>query len=126
MTSPVLVFDGDCGFCTRVALWARRRLPPGTVVAPWQTLDLRELDLDRTQVESAAYWVDGSRRWRGHRAIARAARAMGGPWAVAGTVISVPPFSWLARVGYRLVARFRHRLPGGTAACRISDPRTRP
>ncbi|MFV0258201.1 MAG: thiol-disulfide oxidoreductase DCC family protein [Acidimicrobiales bacterium] len=126
MTAPILVFDGDCGFCTRVAGWAERRLPPGPMVVPWQVLDLDRLGLDREQVETAAYWIDGSRRWRGHEALARAALAMGPPYAVVGAVLCVPPVSWMAAIGYRLVARFRHRLPGGTANCRVTERRTRP
>jgi hypothetical protein len=33
---PALVFDGDCGFCTRSASVARRVLPADCAVVPWQ------------------------------------------------------------------------------------------
>ncbi len=42
-----------------------------------------------------------------------------GPWAVAGRILLAPPVSWVAPLGYRLVARYRHRLPGGTPACKV-------
>ena len=36
-----------------------------------------------------------------------------------GWLIATPPWSWLAAAGYDFVARFRHRLPGGTPACEM-------
>lgn len=119
---PLLEYDGDCGFCTRTARWVERRLPPGSgvTVAPWQALDLRAYGLTPPDVAKAAWWIDadGTRR-RGHRAIAAALRAIGGPWRAVGAVIDVPPVSWLARLVYALVARFRDRMPGSTDSCRV-------
>lgn len=115
----MLVYDGDCGFCTRVAGWAADRLPDGTVVAPSRDLDLPALGLTRADVERSAWWLDGDRRASGHRAIGRALTAIGGPWRPIGRLLVVPPVSWLAAGVYRLVARYRHRMPGGTAACRV-------
>jgi predicted DCC family thiol-disulfide oxidoreductase YuxK len=45
--------------------------------------------------------------------------AIGGAWSVLGRVMLIPPFSWLAAGVYRLVARYRYRLPGATDACRV-------
>ena len=39
--------------------------------------------------------------------------------AVAGAVLRVPPVRAVAWPTYRWVARNRHRLPGGTAACSL-------
>ncbi|MGH9170291.1 MAG: hypothetical protein ACRD0Z_05400, partial [Acidimicrobiales bacterium] len=36
-----------------------------------------------------------------------------------GRALSVPPLRWLAAAVYPVVARVRHRLPGGTPACRV-------
>lgn len=119
---PVLVYDGDCGFCTSSAHWVERRLPvaSGVAVEPWQVLDLQALGLTPAEVADAAWWVAlGGVRHRGHRAIAAALRAIGGPWGVAGRVIDVPPVSWIAAAVYRVVARYRYRLPGGTPACKL-------
>ena len=116
----MLVYDGDCGFCTRTAEWAEARLPEGTTVQPYQWLDLEPLGLTPDDGKRAAWWVDGEgRRHRGHRVAGHALVAMGGFWRVPGALMLVPPFSWLAAGGYALVARFRYRLPGGTPACRL-------
>jgi predicted DCC family thiol-disulfide oxidoreductase YuxK len=119
---PVLVYDGDCGFCTRSARWVERRLPPssGASVQPWQRLDLRTLGLTPPDVTAAAWWVDAEgRRHRGHRAAAAALRTIGGAWSVLGLLLVVPPVSWLAAGVYAVVARNRHRMPGSTDACKL-------
>lgn len=117
----LLVFDGDCGFCTASARWIEARLPGGEVeVEPWQALDLDELGLTEHDVSTAAWWIDGDgRSRRGHLAIGHALIAAGGVWALIGRLMTIPPVSWLARPAYALVARYRHRLPGATDACRL-------
>lgn len=128
MDGPVLIFDGDCAFCQRcVDLGAR--LPAPVLAVPFQRLDPAAYGLTGDQVRSAAWWigVDGSPR-RGHRAVAAVLAAQPGRgWRLVGRLMDHPPVAWVAAAGYALVARFRHRLPGGTAQCRLpagpsSDP----
>ncbi|MEM9554385.1 MAG: DUF393 domain-containing protein [Acidobacteriota bacterium] len=119
--TPILVFDGDCGFCTRSALWLRARLLQPVRLQPWQTTDLAALGLREEQTRRAAWWLDGARRDSGHRAIARALIACGAPWPLLGRLLLVPPISWAAALGYRLIARYRGLLPGTTPACRRPD-----
>jgi predicted DCC family thiol-disulfide oxidoreductase YuxK len=113
-----LLFDGNCGFCSSLARWADRRLPADATTEPWQRADLETLGLTRDEVADHAYWVDADgRKLRGHEAAAAALRAIGGPLGLAGVVMLVPPVSWASMIGYELVSRIRHRLPGGTPAC---------
>lgn len=116
-----LIYDGDCGFCTVSAMSVKRRVDGDSVrVVPWQSLDLAEIGLTEAEASSAAYWVspDGSLR-RGHEAVADALGAMGGPYSLLGRLVALPPFVWVAPAVYALVARYRHRLPGATNACRL-------
>jgi predicted DCC family thiol-disulfide oxidoreductase YuxK len=118
-----LVYDADCGFCTRSALWLSRR---GRVeVVPWQAVpDLGALGLDATAVASSAWWLDDEGRHGGSRAIARALVARGGRAPVAvGRLLQEAPVSLLADGVYRVVARHRHRMPGSTEACRVPAQR---
>jgi predicted DCC family thiol-disulfide oxidoreductase YuxK len=118
----VLVFDGDCGFCTSSARWIEARLPAGSPVEPWQSLDIEALGLHEADVTTAAYWIDGDGGLhRGHLAIGRALVTAGGIWGIIGRIIVTPPMSWIARGLYALVARYRYRLPGATDACRLPD-----
>jgi predicted DCC family thiol-disulfide oxidoreductase YuxK len=119
-----LLYDGDCGFCTMSAAWVSRRWtgpdPPRAIA--WQLLSeetLVRLGLTDVDVARSAWWIEGRHLEEGSRAIARALVATHGPWVIAGRMLLLPPIAWVAPLGYRLVARFRHRLPGGTPDCRV-------
>lgn len=116
----MLIFDGDCGFCTTTARWIEDRLPAATAVEPWQALDIDALGLTEADVTTAAYWIDeAGTAHRGHRAIELALKQAGLPWRAGGILIGLPPFSWVAPYAYSLVAKYRYRLPGATDACRL-------
>jgi predicted DCC family thiol-disulfide oxidoreductase YuxK len=115
-----LIFDGDCGFCTTAILWLQRTLPRVPATAPFQWTDLAAFGLVEEQARSKVWFVSGGRRYGGAAAVAAVLRAQ--PHAglrVLGWLATVPPWSWAAEAGYRVVARYRYRLPGGTPACRM-------
>src|SRR5262245_21097291 len=114
---PVLLFDGDCGFCTSCA-HLLERIGTDAEIVPWQLADLDELGITAAQAADAVQWVgeDGSVR-AGHDAIAASLDAAGQPWRLVGRAIVLPGISQLAAAVYRVVARNRHRMPGGTPAC---------
>jgi predicted DCC family thiol-disulfide oxidoreductase YuxK len=114
---PVLVYDGDCGFCTTCARFLERIGPDAEIVA-WQLTDLAALGLTEERATDAVQWVaaDGSIR-SGHEAIAAVLATANGIWRIAGRLIVLPGVSWLAARAYRLTADNRYRLPGGTPAC---------
>jgi predicted DCC family thiol-disulfide oxidoreductase YuxK len=113
-----LVFDGDCGFCTTSADWLAKT---GRVaIVPWQRLDLAAVGLTEEQASSSVWWLAGDRSVEhSSRAIGRALVTRGGVWGLAGRALLVPVVRHVADPAYRLVARYRHRLPGGTPACRL-------
>jgi predicted DCC family thiol-disulfide oxidoreductase YuxK len=105
--TEVLIYDGDCGFCTGAAAWCRKRFRRG-------------VELEARPGIDAAYWSDDAgRTHRGHEAIGRALLAMGGGWPAVGRLMLTPPISLLARGVYAVVSRYRYRLPGSTDACRL-------
>ena len=120
----ILIFDGDCGFCTSTAEWAAHRFHHGEKSIAWQLLPdgvLENYSLTPMDVRQAAWWVSGSMRERGHRAIGQAMLAAGGLWTVLGWFILTAPFSWIAAAIYRVIVRWRYRMPGGTTACRVDE-----
>jgi predicted DCC family thiol-disulfide oxidoreductase YuxK len=122
---PVLIFDGDCGFCTTCARFLQRWVVSGgsTSVLPWQQMDLDELGLSVGQCRAAVQWVgDSGELASGHGAIAATLRAGHPAWRAFGALLVAPGFSWLAERLYSWVAGHRYALPGGTPACRIQDP----
>ena len=124
MTRPdaaLLVYDGDCAFCQRSIDVANRILPEPFRAEPFQFLPLEELGLTPEQASTAVWWVQPSRPARsGHEAVAGLLKAQRRWWwSAAGWVMERPPVSPLAARVYAAVARNRHRLPGGTAQCRV-------
>jgi predicted DCC family thiol-disulfide oxidoreductase YuxK len=120
-TRPVLVFDGDCAFCTSSAHRLERIGPKAEIVA-WQFADLDELGITAAQATEAVQWIGVDGRVRsGHEAIAAALGTAGWPWRIAGRLITLPGISTLAAVTYRWIARNRYRLPGGTPACAVGQ-----
>jgi predicted DCC family thiol-disulfide oxidoreductase YuxK len=123
----LLIYDGDCGFCTTSAAWAKRHFRQAVDVQPWQSLDLSRYGLTEQDVITAAYWIDeAGTAHRGHEAAAYGLKAMAPAWRLLGAVLLTPPFSLAARGLYALVARNRHRLPGSTDACRLPSTPDKP
>ena len=115
-----LIFDGDCGFCTTAVLWLQRRLPRVPATVPFQWSDLTAFGLTEDEARSRVWFVYGDLRFGGAAAVAALLRGQPHPGLrLLGWLATVPPWSWAAEAGYRLVARYRYRLPGGTPACRM-------
>jgi predicted DCC family thiol-disulfide oxidoreductase YuxK len=120
-TRPVLLYDGDCAFCTSCARVLEKRIGPDAEIVAWQLTDLDELGVSAEQAAATVRWVqiDGTVR-SGHEAIAATLGSAGRAWKIVGRMILLPGITWVAAKAYRLVAHNRHRLPGGTPACGTS------
>ena len=121
---PVLIDDGDCGFCTRSARLVER-LPVRVVMKPWQETDLAALRTTEARARREVLWGDTTGRVSGgSRALAELFKHCRSPWPVLGWAISAPVARNLADWAYRWVAANRYRLPGSTPACqRPADQR---
>lgn len=120
---PTLVFDGDCGFCTASVNWIKRWCRPAARFVPWQELDLAAHGLTEAQVTRAVQWLpvsDSAPIRSGAQAVARVLLRSRWPWRPVGLLMMLPPLSWLAAVGYRIIAANRYRLPGSTPACAVN------
>jgi predicted DCC family thiol-disulfide oxidoreductase YuxK len=119
----MLIYDGDCSFCTTCAKWVGTRWRGRAQAVPWQALDSDELSavgLTRDSARSAVWWIDEAGRGScGHLAIAQAMKIGHGWSAGLGRLLLVPPFRWIGLALYPLIARWRHRLPGGMTTCRM-------
>ncbi|KAB1910626.1 thiol-disulfide oxidoreductase DCC family protein [Micromonospora sp. AMSO31t] len=120
METSTFVYDGDCAFCTKCARIIERWIPTRARVLPWQFADLDALGLTVAECDGAVQWVgaDGVRA-AGPDAIARLLGDSNPLWRTAGAGLRFPPVRAAAWPAYRWVARNRHRLPGGTAACAV-------
>ena len=126
-TQAVLVYDGDCAFCTTSVRFVERRVRPRCEITPWQFADLEALGTTRQRAEYELLWITPAGHVRGGaEAVAALLRAGGGGWPVMGTLLTLPPVLWAARGVYRLVANHRDRLPGGTPVCALPADRRPP
>lgn len=121
----VLLYDGDCGFCTVAAGWALR-LGCEVETIPWQSWGpLSSYGITPEAAAGEIHLVDGDRIRLGHEAGAGtllhsryvAVRFVG--HAVAARMLRP-----VARRVYAAVAANRQRLPGGTPACALEETNT--
>lgn len=126
---PLLVFDGDCGFCTSAVLWLERTLPAMPRSLPFQWAPLDELGLSTEEAAERVWLVTTGasgqlQQHGGYLAISVILRHQPHRgWRFLGVLLDTPPFSFAAGIGYSLVARFRYLLPGGTPACKTKVTR---
>lgn len=121
MALPVFLFDGDCSFCTSSARFIDRRIKTHAHVIAWQFADLDKLGVTQEAAESAVQWIDATGVKAGPEAIAVLLKDAGSFWRPMGAVLGLRPVLWVAWPVYEWIARNRHRLPGGTAACSLSQ-----
>ncbi|MGI8308309.1 MULTISPECIES: thiol-disulfide oxidoreductase DCC family protein [Saccharopolyspora] len=122
---PVLIYDGDCGFCTRSVRLAER-LPVRIRIQAWQEADLAAMRTTADRARHEVLWVATSGRvFGGAAAVAELLKECRAPWPVLGWGMSAPVLRLLADRAYRWVAANRFRLPGATPACQL-PPAERP
>lgn len=110
----LLIYDGQCGLCTRCARFAEARWDRQTSRAvASQDLDdteLARLGLSRAKVDAAAWWITEDGAVGAERAVAGALARCGAPWLLLGWLITAPGLQRVAQVVYRLVVLHRHRV----------------
>jgi predicted DCC family thiol-disulfide oxidoreductase YuxK len=120
----LLIFDGDCGFCTTAVDWLARTLPAMPPASPYQWIELEPFGLTESDASAMVWLVTDGRHYGGATAVAALLRHQPSPvLRFLGWLGTVPPWSFGAELAYRLVARYRYRLPGGTPACRVPGSR---
>jgi predicted DCC family thiol-disulfide oxidoreductase YuxK len=121
----VLIFDGDCGFCTTSVTFARRWINRDVDAIPWQQADLHALGLTQQDCEEAVQYRDDHGQWSsGGAAVVALLRDARPPWRWLGGLLAQRFIAGGVERVYRLVANNRHRLPGGTPACQAPQARS--
>lgn len=120
--TPVLLYDGACGFCSWTVQLVLRHDRVGTLrFAALQSPFAERVLAQHPEVRGidSVVWVDPAKGQPCTRSAAglRVAMYLGGAWRLALLIRMVPrPIrDW----GYDLVARHRHLLPGGAPRCLV-------
>ena len=115
----LLLYDGDCAFCTRTAALIPR-LHLRLDVKAIGSVDLGMLGVSPARaVRELPYVAANGEVSCGYPAIARALRTGNLALRLLGRVLQLWPLRLLGGDDYRLVAENRQRLPGGTPACAL-------
>jgi predicted DCC family thiol-disulfide oxidoreductase YuxK len=117
----LLLYDADCGFCTRTARLVPR-LGVTADIAAIQETDLAAYAVDAERAVTEMPFVDASGRVTyGHQAWAAALRTGPLPVRLLGRALGARIVAPLAARAYAWIAANRQRLPGGTPACALDD-----
>jgi len=118
--ATTLIFDGDCGFCTRCVLWGTTNLSAFPNPIAFQALDPSTYGLTDKDVRKAVWLISGSTVLSGARAVAWILQQQKSKiWRLLGKFIDWCPVRPFAALTYRLVAINRHRLPGASTECKM-------
>jgi len=109
----VLIYDAACPLCRRARVWLEARIPPEELLYLDCRSEERQREFPYIKEDvclSAMQLVqlDGQ-VLSGSDALPALLRGCRG-WRWAGAVLSLPPFRWLTRPAYALLARNRLRL----------------
>lgn len=121
---PILIWDGDCGFCQASVRWLsnRPRWVDNFTEAPRQRVQLPHFTdqmKERAGREVVLLFPDG-RTLGGADAVFHILAKTG--WGFFATLLGLPPFIYLMRIGYRVVANRRGKISQrwfGGEACAI-------
>jgi len=121
-TTDFLIWDGDCAFCARCVLFIERRIKTEAKIVAHQKADLQSLGLTTEQCTTALQWVSRDAKIRsGSRAVAALLRSSNFGWAILGVAIDLPVVRLVSSAIYKVIAKNRQHLPGGTDACAIDQ-----
>jgi predicted DCC family thiol-disulfide oxidoreductase YuxK len=116
---PILIFDGDCAFCSSSARVLRKMTRNKVAIEPYQYLDLADYSLTQDQTSKAVYFVTPTDTFSAAKAIARCLIDARTPWSIAGFLLNIPVVISVGELVYTWVSKNRHRLPGGTPECSL-------
>jgi predicted DCC family thiol-disulfide oxidoreductase YuxK len=125
-TSPVLVYDGSCGFCSRSVRFILRHEQRHDLVFVTRDSELGR-QLRRTygfESIQSMLWIENGRAFAESGAVMSAARYMGGGWSRLAALGSLVPPTILNSI-YRIIARYRRRLSTNLNACPLPSPEER-
>lgn len=116
----LLIFDGDCAFCTKCVLWGTSNLAEFPSAKAFQTINPVDYGLSDADVRKSVWAITDSQVLSGARAVAWILKIQpNSTWRALGNFIDFCPIRPLAALIYRVVAMNRHRMPGATDNCRV-------
>ncbi|MFZ0312012.1 MAG: DCC1-like thiol-disulfide oxidoreductase family protein [Candidatus Korobacteraceae bacterium] len=125
-TSPTLVYDGACGFCSRSVRFILRHERRHDLLFVTRDSEMGQ-QLRRTygmeSIESML-WIEDGRAFAQSNAVIKAAGYVGGGWSQLAVLASFLPSGILNGI-YKVIAKYRRRLSTNLTACQLPSPEQR-
>ena len=129
MANALLIYDGDCAFCTRCVLWGQKHLTYFPPCIAYQGIEPARYGLSPQQVSASIWLVSADDQSKSNVPAMPANQAVAAillgqsnlAWRFLGWAMNLPIARNAARALYYLVARNRHKMPGATDACQLPD-----
>ena len=121
--SPILVYDGCCGFCSRSVQFILRHERRHDLLFVTRDSELGKRLRRKHRLESvqAMLWIEGGQVFAESRAVMKAAGYLGGWWSRLAVLGSFCP-SFILNGVYRYIAKNRRRLSSDAAVCLAPSP----
>lgn len=121
--NKLIIYDGDCGFCTTSVRKLRGMLgKKAPSAATFQSLQLDLFGLSIAEVQIELKYVDTNGQiWGGASAFRRVFYDAKGIWRLISTFMSLPLVKQSSVVIYRKIAKNRAKMPGATATCALPE-----
>ncbi|HEY0476044.1 MAG TPA: DCC1-like thiol-disulfide oxidoreductase family protein [Kofleriaceae bacterium] len=124
---PVVLYDGDCGFCAKSVCWILAHERDHEIrFAPLQGTTAAVLRRHHPRIPAAissVVYVGGGRAYLRSKALLHIAQHLRPPWRWAHGVRWFPGV--VLDLGYRLIAAVRYRIWGHADACQLVTPEQR-
>lgn len=116
----VVIYDGDCGFCSRSVEYARIRVAPNLVYLASQKVNLEDYGLTKEDCEKALQFVTSdSQVVAAEKAVIQILKQGNFVLRLLGIVMSLPILNLISKLGYRFVAQYRGKVSGFTRSRQV-------
>jgi len=124
MEDFLLIYDGDCAFCTKCVNWGKTNLDPWVNAQPSQALDPKDFGLTAEDFKKSIWLVDTKHPkttpLAANRAVAKILQNQKNfLWRAVGIILDIWWVRPLASLVYASVAANREKMPGATAECKV-------
>jgi DCC1-like thiol-disulfide oxidoreductase len=119
-TTPIFLFDADCGICQQGTDRIRRIIAPPVDIVGYQSVDLDTLGVSEADVEEGPVLVraDGT-HVVGPASMAELLGASRAPYRQAGRAMQLPGVRRVLGAVGPVIYRNKHRLPGAGETCGV-------
>jgi predicted DCC family thiol-disulfide oxidoreductase YuxK len=123
MYNKQLIFDGDCGICTKLSQYAEKKFKADIEVYPYQFKSNDELpfDIEHKLAAITVIFVKEDRYFVRSRAVFEAMKYMPGIWTIPAYLFANKIFAFLFDPIYKIIAKNRGKISRmfGLDACKI-------